>query len=81
MKAIVDMRESLGKDYLPEENFMLNKAEKISSVGLWTIRRMLAKDWTAESMQLWEQLRMLVLQYPTASTYDWQNNEYLQNFT
>ena len=78
MKAIVDMRESLGKDYLPEENFMLNKAEKISSVGLWTIRRMLAKDWTAESMQLWEQLRMLVLQYPTASTYDWQNNEYLQ---
>ncbi len=28
MKAIVDMRESLGKDYLPEENFMLNKAEK-----------------------------------------------------
>lgn len=78
MKAIVDMCESLGKDYLPEENFMLNKAEKISSVGLWTIRRMLAKDWTAESMQLWEQLRMLVLQYPTASTYDWQNNEYLQ---
>ena len=78
MKAIVDMRESLGKDYLPEENFMLNKAEKISSVGLWTIRRMLAKDWTAESMQLWEQLRVLVLQYPTASAYDWQNNEYLQ---
>lgn len=29
-------------------------------------------------MQLWEQLRSLVLQYPTASTYDWQNNEYLQ---
>lgn len=78
MKAIVDMRESLGKDYLPEENLMLNKAEKISSVGLWTIRRMLAKDWTADSMQLWEQLRILVLQYPTASTNDWQNNEYLQ---
>lgn len=78
MKAIVDMRESLGKDYLPEENLMLNKAEKISSVGLWTIRRMLAKDWIADSMQLWEQLRILVLQYPTASTNDWQNNEYLQ---
>lgn len=78
MKAIVSMRESIGKGYLPEENFMLNKAEKISSVGLWTIRRMLAKDWTAESMQLWEQLRTLVLQYPTASISDWQNNEYLQ---
>lgn len=78
MKAIVSMRETIGKDYLLEENLMLNKAEKISSVGLWTIRRMLAKDWTVESMQLWEQLRSLVLQYPTASTYDWQNNEYLQ---
>lgn len=78
MKAIVSMRETIGKDYLPEENLMLNKAEKISSVGLWTIQRMLAKDWTVESMQLWEQLRSLVLQYPTASTYDWQNNEYLQ---
>ena len=78
MKAIVSMRETIGKDYLPEENLMLNKAEKISSVGLWTIRRMLAKDWTVESMQLWERLRALVLQYPTASTYDWQNNEYLQ---
>lgn len=78
MKTIVSMRESLGKDYLPEENLMLNKAEKVSSVGLWTIRRMLAKDWTADSMQLWEQLRTLVLQYPTASMSDWQNNEYLQ---
>ena len=78
MKVIVDMCETLGKDYLLEENLMLNKAEKISSVGLWTIRRMLAKDWTAESMQLWEQLRTLVLQYPTASAYEWQNNEYLQ---
>jgi hypothetical protein len=78
MKTIVSMRESLGKDYLPEENLMLNKAEKISSVGLWTIRRMLAKDWTVDSMQLWEQLRILVLQYPTASMSDWQDNEYLQ---
>lgn len=72
------MRESLGKDYFPEENLMLNKAEKISSVGLWTIRRMLAKDWTVESMLLWKQLRTLVLQCPTASISDWQNNEYLQ---
>ena len=80
MKVIVDMRESIGKDYMPEENLMLNKAEKISSVGFWAIRRMLSKDWTAESMQLWEQLRELVLKYPTASTSEWQNNEYLQKF-
>lgn len=80
MKVIVDMRERLGKDYLPEENIMLNKAEKISSVGLWTIRRMLVKDWTEESMQLWEQLRKLVLQFPTASACDWKKNEYLQKF-
>lgn len=78
MKKIVSMQEELGKNYLPEENTLLNKAEKISSVGLWTIRRMLAKDWTVESMQLWEQLRTLTLQYPTASISDWENNEYLQ---
>ena len=78
MRVIVSMRESLGKEYLPEENIVLNKAEKISSVGLWTIRRMLAKNWTVESMMLWKQLRTLVLQYPTAGISDWQNNEYLQ---
>jgi hypothetical protein len=78
MKAIVSMREKLGKDYTPEENIMLNKAEKISSVGLWTIRRMLSRNWTINTMQLWEQLRTLVLIYPTASITDWQNNEYLQ---
>lgn len=80
MKAIVSMRESIGRDYIPEENLMLNKAEKISSVGFWTIRRMLAKEWTAESMQLWERLRTLVLQYPTAGISDWQDNEYLKKF-
>lgn len=78
MKKIVSMREELGRIYLTEENVMLNKAEKISSVGLWTIRRMLAKDWNIVSMQLWEQLRTLALQYPTASKADWENNEYLQ---
>lgn len=78
MQKIVDMREELGKNYLSEENTLLNKAEKISSVGLWTIRRMLAKDWTIESIQLWKQLRTLVLQHPTASVSDWENNEYLQ---
>lgn len=78
MKVIVSMCKSLGKDYLPEENLILNKAEKISSVGLWTIKRMLAKDWTVESMLLWKHLRTLVLQYPTASISDWENNEYLQ---
>lgn len=78
MKKIVSMRETLGKDYLPEENTLLNKAEKISSVGLWTIHRMLAKDWTRESMQLWEHLRTLVLQYPTANISDWEDNEYIQ---
>lgn len=80
MKKIVSMREGLGKDYLPEENMVLNKAEKTSSVGFWTIRRMLAKNWNTESMQLWELLRRLVLRYPTASRDDWENNEYLQKF-
>lgn len=80
MKTIVAMSQSLGKDYLPEANKILNKAERISSVGFWAIRRMLSKNWTMESMQLWEQLRILVLQYPTANISDWNHNEYLQKF-
>ncbi len=80
MKKIISMREMLGKDYLPEEKILLNKAEKISSVCFWDIRRMLAKDWTMKNMQIWKQLRTLVLQYPTASISDWKNNEYLQKF-
>lgn len=78
MESIVVMREALGKDYSIEENKTLNKAEKISSVGLWTIRRLLAKDWTEESVQLWEYLRELVLRYPTADVWEWEQNEYLK---
>ncbi len=78
MKVIVEMREKLGKEYLPTENVILNKAERISSLGFWTIKRMLSKEWTDESMQLWEHLRELVLQFPTVSEYEWQNNEYFQ---
>lgn len=80
MKIISSLRESLGKDYLPEENRILNKAEKLSSYGLWNIRKMLSKEWTSESMRIWEQLREVVLQYPTASVSEWENNEYLKKF-
>lgn len=78
MKMIVSMRESIGKDYLPDENVVLNKAERISSLGFASIRRMLAKNWTVNSMKLWEDLRTLVLQYPTASSIDRQNNQYIE---
>lgn len=78
MKKIISMQDELGRIYSPEENLLLNRAEKISSVGFWTIRRMLSRNWTSESMNLWEQLRELVLQNPTASTEEWRNNEYLQ---
>lgn len=78
MKKIVSMREGLGKVYSLEENILLNRAEKISSVGFWTIRRIISKNWNMASIHLWEELRKLVLQYPTASKEEWDNNEYLQ---
>lgn len=78
MCKLVEMREELGATYSPEVNTILNQAEKISSVGFWTIRRMLAKNWNIESMRLWKQLRTLVLQLPTASKKEWENNEYVQ---
>lgn len=78
MKKITSMRRGLGRTYLPEENLLLNKAEKTSSIGLWNIRRILSRDWTPESMEFWKQLRTLVLRYPTASTSEWEENSYLQ---
>ena len=80
MEVILSMRETLGKDYQPVENLALNKAERISSRGMWTIRKMLSKGWTREDMQAWEQLRTLVLQYPTASASEWERNDYLKKY-
>lgn len=78
MKKIVAMREALGKNYLDKEDRILNTAEKISSEGHWFIKRILSKNWNLNSMTLWENLRTLVLQYPTASEAEWEANEYIK---
>lgn len=80
MKKIVSMRKQLGKIYLPDENILLNRAEKISSEAFWKIRTILSKDWTFESMTSWERLRILVLKYPTVSKEERERNEYLQKY-
>lgn len=48
----------------PEQEW---RASKISSRGSQAIREILAGDWDTEKMTLWNDLRNLVLSYPTAS--------------
>lgn len=73
MKKLVAMRETLGAEYTSAQERILCLAEKTSSESLWGIKRLLAKDWTETSMKLWENLRTLVLTYPTADLTDREN--------
>lgn len=67
MQVIVKLREELGTEYSPDDQKVLREAEGISDFGMWRIREMLSRNWTEDSMELWKQLRQLVLKYPTAS--------------
>lgn len=66
MQCILNARRELGAQYPLEQIHILNLAERISSEGMWRIRRMLSQGWNENSMTLWEQLRQTVLTYPTA---------------
>jgi hypothetical protein len=78
MKAIVSLREKLGAEYTNEEERILKNAEKISSFGMWNIRQLLSHNWTKESMELWEELRRIVLTYPTVDANTRENDSTLK---
>lgn len=67
LEAIAVLRETLGSDYSDERQRILNTAEKISSTGMWTIKGLLYRKWNERSMQIWHELRELVLTFPTAN--------------
>ena len=64
--AITKECRKLSKKYTVSEDRVLNTAERISTYGMRTIRQMLSKNWTQESMELWAAIRETVLRYPTA---------------
>ena len=66
MAAIVNECNKLSKKYSAVEDRKLNIAERVSTCGMRTIRQMLSKNWTQESMALWVALRETVLRHPTA---------------
>lgn len=74
LEAIAIMREKLGADYSDDEQRILNIAEKISSMGMWTIKSMLYRKWNEKSMQTWQELRELVLTFPTANQSQYDSN-------
>lgn len=75
MEAIVKECELLCSTYTVNENRTLNIAERISTDGMRIIRQMLSRNWTEQSMRLWNELRETVLKYPTADRQAKDNNE------
>ena len=57
----------------PTKNRLLNAAERIASQGNRYILQILANDWTPNSMQLWKNLRDIVLRTPCADQEQWEN--------
>lgn len=66
MQCLLNARKEIGARYSFENLRTLNLAERISTEGMWRIRKILSRGWSQESMKLWEQLRQIVLKYPTA---------------
>ncbi len=56
----------------PAKNRILNTAERISSQGNRHILQLLTNDWTPNSMQLWKDLRDIVLRIPCAEQEQWE---------
>ena len=68
MRAFVKLVEDMTPKYSEDDLKILNKAERISSRGKNHIMKMLSRTWTQKSMDLWKELREVVLKYPTANT-------------
>lgn len=81
MKSIIALYENtiINKCSEKECNY-LYKAEHISTDSLNYIRRVLSQGWTQESINLWNDLRDVVLKYPTASSDVWESNDVINNF-
>lgn len=76
MKAIVELRKKLGKDYSLEEERILNLAEKKSSTGSRVISNILFNDWNIRTVDMWKDLRDLTLRLPEAWKYECEANIY-----
>lgn len=79
MKEIIKYCGLIGKKYSPEEETVLRRAERISSQGKNYIMRMLSRNWTPRSIYLWQQLRNIVLTYPTADKKIWDANNVIRD--
>ena len=74
MACVAQLCENIGTYYTNEEQKMLNNAERISTIGMQTIRSLLSRRWSEKSMEAWKNLRETVLRYPTASAEERSRN-------
>lgn len=80
MESILKLRTQLGKPTSDTENRILNIAEKISTEGKWEIRSTLSRNWTEESIIFWQELREIVLRYPTADENELDLSELIREY-
>jgi len=66
METLIECKNNMKPIYTKETETYVNKAARISTQGKTYIRRMLSRDWTERSMELWQKLRECVLKFPTS---------------
>ena len=66
MEKIIAYKNNMKPVYTKEEEAHVNKAARVSTQGKNYIRRMLSRNWTERSMELWQALRECVLRFPTS---------------
>lgn len=67
MEKLIECKNNMKLIQTKETEVLVNKAARISTQGKNYIRRMLSRDWTERSMELWQSLRECVLRFPTSS--------------
>lgn len=73
MEKLIGCKNNMKTIQTKDTESHVNKAARISTQGKNYIRRMLSRDWTARSMELWQALRECVLRFPTSHE---KNTEY-----
>ena len=67
MEKIIECKNNMKMIQMKEVESYVNRAARISTQGKNYIRRMLSRDWTERSMELWQSLRECVLRFPTSN--------------
>ena len=75
VQAFINKVEEFGYIYTEQQKNTINRAERRSSKAKNYIMSMLSREWDKSSMELWKELREIVIKYPTANETIYNNYE------